>query len=527
MKTKPTFTTFVRDELGLTLTNGQRVLALVAFDAVDPCKLDGEDREIARRMFGDVEEIDPTARRILCLRLGRNSGKTLLSAAYALFVMCTDDVSACGPGDVPRALTIAPTKKLAGLAVRAGLELARRSPRLRKRITKEGAEGFYLRRPGDNRTVAFEAEAASRGGASGRGGSILVALLDESEFFLSDPGGKYTINDRDVYGGIAPRARRSIFISTPWPVPNLTADLIAANFGNPTTALAAKAPTLLMRDDDEEIAAVVEAERRRDPVEAAREFDVDDQAMDGAGLFFDPNAIAEAVREGRPITIAAPEGARIGAGVDLSATRDPSALAIVGAHGPRTRPVTTVLDLLELRPQRGEALKMSETIRTFAASLARYGHKSFMADGWGREAAREWAGDHGLKIVHAPEGRDGKVTTYTVLQTLLNEGRIQLPPHQRLIAQLRSVTSRPAPGGSIQISSPRRMGAHGDIVSALVLSCYALGTTRRPGITEPITEAERAHFVASLAPAFGRLDLSDYQGIAHNTFNSWRRRGGF
>lgn len=470
---RDTFTRFAGQELGLTLTNGQRVLALVAFDGLEPSQLDDSDREIARRLFGDVDTIPPIARRVLCLLLGRISGKTLLSAAFAIYVMCTDDVAACGPGDVPTALTIAPTKKLAGLAVRAGLELARRSPRLRKRIVKETSDGFQIRRPGDNRVVAFEAAAASRGGAAGRGVTILVAILDEAQFFLSDDGGKYAINDRDVYGGVAPRARRTIFISTPWPVPTLMGELLAANWQDPRTALAAKAPTLLMRDDDEEIALRVEAERQRDAVEAAREFDVDDQAMSGAGLFFDPHAITEAIVEGRPVTIPAPRGARVRAGVDLSAVRDPSALAVAGEVDRRgSTSLVHVLELLELHPRPGEPLRMSETIATFSTVLARYGVREFMADGWGREAAKEFASVHGVRIRSAPEGRDGKVQTYSALQTLFAEGRIAIPPHARLVSQLRSVTSRPAPGGSLIITSPRRSGSHGDLVSALVLACF-------------------------------------------------------
>lgn len=467
------FTEFARGELGLSLTTGQRVLALVVFDGLEPRDLDGEDREIARRIFGEVEDVPPMARRILLLLLGRISGKTLLSAAYALFVLCSADVSDCGPGDIPTALTVAPAKKLAGLAVRAGLELARRSRRLRGRIVKETSDGFQLRRPGDNRLVAFEAVAASRGGAAGRGVTILVAIFDEAQFFLSDDSGRYAVNDRDVYGGIAPRARLAIFISTPWPVPTLMGELIAKNWQAPTTGLAAKAPTLLMRDDDEDIAATIEAERARDAVEAAREFDVDDTVMDGAGIFFDPHGIAEAIVEGRPTAIPAPQGAILGAGVDLSATRDPSTLVVAGATGHGDRAIWAVLDLLELRPQRGEVLRMSETIATFAGVLARYGCSSFMADGWSREAAREFAEEYRIKIVNAPEGREGKVASYTTLQKLLAEGRIKIPPHQRLITQLRSVTSRPAPGGSLHISSPRRAGSHGDLVSALVLAVAA------------------------------------------------------
>ena len=463
------FTDFARDELGLTMTDGQRVHSLVAFDGVDPATLEGADRDIARRIFGEADTVPPFARRILLLLLGRMSGKTLVSAAYALFCMVTADVSSCGPGDVPSAVTIAPTKKLAGLSIRAGLELARRSPRLRSRIERETADGFSIRRR-DGRIVAFEAYAASRGGAAARGVTILVAILDEAQFFLSDTDGAFAINDRDTYNGIAPRARQVIFISTPWPTPTLMGELLEQNWQAPTTGLAAKASTLLMRDEDQALALVVEAMRAQDPANAAREYDADDTAVGGSGLLFDGNAITAAVDPKRPLAIELAACQARAAGVDLSATRDPSTLAVAGRVGDFVH----LLEVEELRPVPGAPLKMSETIATFAKVLARHGCTSFIADGWSREAAREWATANKLTIGHAEEGRAGKVAAYLSLRRLLTEGKISLPAHPRLVAQLRAVTSRPAPGGSLIITSPRRAGSHGDLVSALTLAVHAL-----------------------------------------------------
>lgn len=462
------FTTFAKEELGLTLTNGQRVLSLVAFDGLQPQDLDPADREIARVFFGDVDEIPPMARRILVLLLGRLSGKTLLSAAFALYILVTADVSACGPGDIPTAVVIAPGKKLAKLAVRAGWELAQRSPRLRKRVEKT-PDGFTLTRR-DGRVAAFEAFAASKGGSSVRGVTILVAILDEAQFFMSDDGGGYAVNDKDIYRGLAPRARLTIFISTPWPTPTLMGELIEQNWEAPTTALAAKAPTLTMRDNDPAIAIVVEAERLRDAANAAREFDADDSAGAGSSLFFDPIALTSSVDATRPVSMIATPGSLRAGAVDLSATRDPS----TGAAFEAVDGEISMLDLIERRPKPGSPLKMSENIAAFAAMFKAHDLSSFFADGWAREAAREYATAHGLRIDSAPENRNGKAIVFLALQKIVNEGRLVLPSHPRLLAQLRSVTSRPAPGGGLIINSPRRAGAHGDLVSACALAVWSL-----------------------------------------------------
>ncbi len=513
-----TFTEFCQAELGLVLTAGQRVLSLVAFDGLEPKDLAGADRDTARVLFGEVDTVPPAARRVRVLLLGRISGKTLLSAAFALFTMATADVSQCGPGDLPVALVIAPTKKLAGLAVRAGLELARRSPRLRKRIERETSEGFVLRRR-DNRLVAFEAAAASRGGAAGRGVTILVAIFDEGEFFLSDEGGAFVINDRDIFAAIAPRARCMVMISTPWPTPSLMSEMHQQNWQNPTTALAAKAPTLVMRDDDETIAVVVDAERQRDPANAAREFDCDDSALSGGGLFFDALAISACVDARRPLVVGAPVGARVKAAGDLSATRDPSTLAVVAtlisAPTASTAPASMhshVLELLELRPEKGKPLKMSETIATFAQAIKRHGINAFTADGWGREAAREFATPHGIGIEAAPEGREAKTASYITLRTLIGEGRITLPPHPRLIQQLRAVTSKPAAGGGLIISSPRRAGSHGDLVSALVLACASSGKLTMIDALK-IRQARQRDGLMSEQSTLRRFGINDATGL--------------
>ena len=460
-----TFVEFCERELRLELTRGQRVLARVAFEGVAPSALDAEDREIARALFGDVDDVPPIALRTLALRLGRMSGKSTLSAAFALFVMVTADVASAGPGDVPTSLTVAPTKKLAGISVRMGLELARRSPRLAKRIERETTEGFALRRR-DGRLVAFEAVAASRGGAAGRGVTILVAILDEAEFMLSDEGGAYAVNDRDVFAALAPRARRMVLISTPWPVPTLMGELVAKNWANPTAALVAKGDTLTMRDHAEDVAEAVEAELARDPDNARREFFAEGDVGRG-GAFFD--GIDACIDPEMRLPLPKPETGSIRAGADLALSADASSLVIVGAEQRRA----SVLDVQEIRPERGAPLRMSSVIKDFATRLREYRTGLFMADGWSRESAREFAAEHGVEIAAAPEGRSGKTQSYLLAKQLIAEGRVRLPAHPRLLTQLRSVASKPAPGGGLILTSPRRAGlGHGDVVSAFVLALW-------------------------------------------------------
>jgi hypothetical protein len=134
-----------------------------------------------------------------------------------------------------------------------------------------------------------------------------------------------------------------------------------------------------------------------------------------------------------------------------------------------------VADVLELRPTKGKPLQPSAVVAEFAKVAKRYGAASVIADGHYRESIREHLTAHGLTIIAAPEGLNGKLETYARTRAVLHEGKLRLPDNARLLTQLRSVLSRPTPGGGLSIISPRRAGTgHGDIVSALVLAVHRL-----------------------------------------------------
>jgi hypothetical protein len=471
-----TFVRFAGAVLGLKLTAAQRVLAKVAFDSVDPERLDGEERELARVMFA-VDTVPELARRLLVLRLGRGSGKTTLAAAYALYVMLFGDVSACGPGDVPVVVTVSPTKRTAGISVRMGRELVRGVPALERLVDSETTEGFTIRRS-DGRLVQFAVFAASRGGASARGLSILTFILDEAEFFAS--ADEFTVNDRDVFRALIPRLKgKGIFIGTPWPVPTLMGELFDQNFGNPTTALAAKAPSMMMRPDDADLAAAVAMERARSPEDAAREFDCDVTGIAGSSLLFDVSALDEC----KDPTIVMPEralpGARVGAGVDLGLARDSAALVVSG----KAETLVRILSVTELRPQRGAPLKLSEVIATFAETTRRYQISRWCADSYVREPAREYTDCLGIAIHPAPTEQSARADTWLHAKKLVLEHRLRLPPPPcPLLAQLKTVIAKPTNGGAIAITIPRRrdVGRHGDLAAAAILSLHEVNA-RRPG----------------------------------------------
>ena len=493
MKAVP-FVQFVTKVLRLEISPAWRVLLAVAIDGADPKAFEGDEQALALELFGAIDEVPPAARRTLVWRLGRASGKTTIAAALGLWTMLVASLAAVGPGMIAAVVTVAPSKPTAKLAVGVARALVRGVPALERLVCADGdtGDGFSLRRP-DKRRVSFVAAAAARGGSTLRGFDLLMLILDESEFLSSNAdvaaADGYAVSDRDLYNAAKPRLHGpAIFISTPWPVENLTADLFERNHGRPTTALAALGVSTLMRPEDERLARDVQQALESDEDgNAAREFLCQPGARGGSRLF-DPASIDAAIAEGRPLVVYAPEGAAVGCGGDLGLERDSSAIAAVSNLADSYE----LLEFDEVRPSKSEPLAPGYVIRSrFAPIMQRHGADSVTMDGHYRQSATEHLDAVQLSFERAPEGNQGKYDTYMFVRGLLRTGKLKIPAVPRLVAQLRAVTMTPIAGGAVRITSPRRMGqAHGDIVSALVLACWA---ARGEGGSMPIWCSQAFH----------------------------------
>jgi len=471
------FHDFCEEVLHLHLTTGQKVVAKVAFGEWDPADLEEPERSLAIEMFGGIERLaDKTARRYVLLRLGRGSGKTTLCAAYSVYEALTHDISRCGPGDVPYVITVAPDKETAKLSIRMARELIRGNQLLERLVVSDTDHLISMRRP-DGRMVRIEAFAASRGGYAVRGRTIISFLLDEAEFFTSNGEGReYAVNDKDIFRALKPRLLRNgrgMLVSTPWPVETLMGEMFEENWGRPVSALAVRATTLMVRGDDPDIQAMVEDELKKDPENARRELFCE---LDGTygGEFFDVNSLQMSLDQVYEFPQAFNPKWPVAVGCDFGFTRDSSAVVVVQNDGTYYRLVYAE----ELRPKPGNPLKPSAVVEKFAAIAKRYGVSAVVADGYYREAIYEHLSKHNIGLVDAPAGTKGKAETFQRTRSVLHEGRIRIPDvtiGRRMVQQAKMVSSRAAPGGTVTIKIPRKIGmGHGDIVSAWVLAVHRL-----------------------------------------------------
>ncbi len=487
------FTAFARDVFDVELTAGQRVLCLVAFDGLEPRDLEGTDRDLARAIFGDVDTIPESARAVLCAVCGARGGKTyLLGALRLLHLALTVSLESMAPGEAAAGVIVAPDIRLARQALRYIAGAAQARPAIAGMVVADNVDSITLRRH-DGHVVELACLPATRGGSALRGRTLVGAVLDEAAFFRD---ADFVVNDDELFKAVAPRVvpdGQAIVASTPWADAGLVFDTFTRNHGHPVDAIAAHAPTLLLRDDDH-TRQLVERERVRDPENAAREFDAG--FVSGGGTeFFGAAEVALALKKGAEPLAGIRLGQAVVLGLDTAFKKDPTAGTVV------TRDVNglqTLLDVIEIRPPKDGRLVPSETIKAIIARAKDLKATHVVCDGHYVETVREYC--DGLTLVEAPGGQQGKAETHIASRTELREARVAIPPEfNRLAVQLRQIIGKPQPGGGLSITSPRRGGAHGDIASGWVLACWHLATDPKPLQVEEMTptqwEREKQAFV--------------------------------
>ena len=113
------FTRFCASVLDVVFTPGQQVMWSVLCDGVEPEQLTGDDREFARKLFGDVDSFPPHALRVAVLAKGARIGGTRFSMTRLLHLGLTVAVKVA-TGEPAFALIVGPDVRLA----RQGLPFA-------------------------------------------------------------------------------------------------------------------------------------------------------------------------------------------------------------------------------------------------------------------------------------------------------------------------------------------------------------------------------------------------------------------
>jgi hypothetical protein len=331
--------------------------------------------------------------------------------------------------------------------------------------------------------------AANRGGRAARARALVFCGLEESAFFFTDEG--HAATDVEIYRAAIQRVvpgGQVWIVSTPWiEEVGLLESRIKTDFGkHETTLVVARVGTRMLNPNWDPDGTIENDMRAEDPENAAREIDAI-PLNSGTSTFFDAVTISRCFE----VKAFAGKVVSVGAGADFGFTSDCTSAVLSRSH---VGDGYDVFDAHERRPTKAEPLKPSEAVGGVARFVLAGGAKSLAADGHYKETVKEHLDAEHVAFIPAPEGADGKVSTYTAARKVMAEGRLRVSiqdpvVRDRLRKQLRSIVKKVLPGGGIQISAPRKkagpMGgtSHGDLVSGMVLSLWRLGAgkpMRRP-----------------------------------------------
>lgn len=467
------------DMIEVTPEAGQLPFLKVAFCGFDPIDLPDTERAIAREIFGDVDRIPPGLRELLCLVAGGRGGKTYFLSLFLAFVGLTIDLTRLAPGELAVCPVIAPRVEEARQSIRYIRGALTSDTDLVEHIASDSADEIQVFRE-TGQTVAFRAVAAGAGGIGGRGKSLPAALLTETCFFRDASSG--VVNDEQVYKALSPRIMKGgvlMIESTPWSSVGLLYSFWKRNFGNPSFALAAKAPTRLLRSDPH-ILAMVEREYRRDPDNARIEFGAEWGSTSTTTFFTDADMALAFVDE--PERMGVEPGDLVTGATDLGFTRNSATLAILAEADGVLRPVR----LLERKPEPGAPLVPSVVCSEIARELVACQCRTVAADQHYRETLREYTGAVGVSLHDG--GDPGE--RFVALRTAIRAGKLKVstsaPYAGRLRKQLEGVKTRRLAGGLLSVSLRADIdGSHGDLADVLARAVWARGAYGGSQIPRP------------------------------------------
>lgn len=511
---------------GLNLRPGQRVHDAVAYDGVDPCDLPAPDGERARVIFGAVQRVPVAARPVSVQVKGRDVGGTRRAALRCLQLGLTLALDSLDPSELAYVFFGAPKLRLSHVAKRFALEGARRIAESGDiTIDNDTADGFTVVRH-DGRRVRFECFAASRGGDNVRGVPIIAALLDEASFFLDEQTG--VVNDRAIFNAIVPRllaGGQILIVSSPWGLQGLLAEEFAANHGNPTAALAAHCPTLIMRDEPD-VREMVERAYARSSENGRRELgaefltdhaatwpaaDCNAMLADHPGLF----------SWGAPFFVADPaesldQFVLFGAQWGEPAPQRPMKMRSIGGMAAfperdewgrpifepaAQRPLLRIFDLAAWSGPEVRRLGMEQVTSEIAGKMQAANSQLLLSDQRGAPYLAALVARHGIRLRSFTMTASLKHESATLIRTFLRDRQISLAndsPHAaRFVQEAISYRRTTLPGGGFRYSGGTR-SAVDDWPAALVTLGAAL-------LEERGTPTDQQHFTIEGAPSIRPL----------------------
>lgn len=441
----------------------------------------GLDNQAGRKAIALLPRSRPS-KLVLCS--GIRGGKSLFSAAAAVRAAITCDVSVCGPGEVPRVPIVATSVDTAKPTwdVLVGRVVA--SPRLRELIIGEPtSERLMIRHP-TGRPIEIRVVAGARAASTLVARWLACAIFDEAPRMVGQEDG--VVNLDEMLLAIANRmlpGAQILLPGSPWAPFGPIYNLVQEFFGAPSEELVVVRSTGPMMNPfiwtDEKVEA-----SKKNP---------DAWRVDGLGDFANPESgvmLAEEVEACRRTELDAPPEPRryYVAAMDPATRVNAWTLVVRGNRGGGKHVIALAR---QWQGSQAEPLKPSKVFPEIAALLEPYGVTQVHTDGWAVDALQDTASHYGLWLTESKIGYE----SYKVVQALVTERNIELPPDPVLVRDLASIKRRvTASGATIELPKTSD-GRHCDYAPAVARACAALVRAPDPDpepTTGPAAEALRA-----------------------------------
>jgi hypothetical protein len=420
-----------------------------------------------------VEAIYRDGIRTAVLRLGRRSGKGRIAAVVATYeatVNAAVHLSAVPVGERVAIVAVATSQRQARVVHRYIAGFLHR-PALASLVVRETNDELELANGVVIVTLPCHA-------ASARGLAIAVVILDEAAWFQGVDGSPLDVGE--IWRALVPATaqfpeRRVIVASTPrWSTDWFAQLCERAESGEDPETRVWHASTAAMNPSIS--SGFLEAERIRDPAYFRREYEALFDASVSA--VFDADLVRAAVRGGDEIAPRPGIGYVIAA--DPAFTGDRFAV-LVGHREPDGQVI--VDRITSWHGSKAAPVAIDPTLDAIATMAGTYNGALVLIDQFSAEPIRQGLHRRGVWVEERPWSNESKVDAVAAVRRTLYAGRLSIPRHRDLIAELVTLEQRPTLSGRPRIAAPGR--AHDDYATGLLaLVAHLAAETPHPlGVT--------------------------------------------
>ena len=428
------------------------------------CALDATQAQTFRELTHREPLTAPC--RELWLAIGRRGGKNRVTAAVVVYLALLKRW-ALAPGEVGTVLVLASDRTQAKVAFRYVIGLLESHPTLWQEVVNVTADTILLRN-------GIEIAIGTADNAAVRGRTLCAAVCDEFAHWVQAEAAEVL---RALRPGMATQPDAMlIVISTVYAAFGPFYEARKAHFGvSDARVLYAVAtsqdmnPTL---DPD-----FIAAERARDPVAAAAEYDSIERT-DREG-FLDA-ALVDGASRTEPRELPRLAGVRYVGGGDISGGRnDATAFSVAHMDGKRV-----IVDAVRRWAAPHDPAAVATQVAEF---LETYGLTTAIADQYAAEISRALYRAAGVTLIDAPDSRS---EAYLRLLPLLTTGRCELPPDPTLRLELLGLERHTRASGKDLVD--HRPNAHDDLSNACALAAVAASRHAHASLPVVAFESELA-----------------------------------